>query len=797
MALILPRVFIPHDRTAAVEVSRAGAVDAEEINLLESIAPPHTALAEHHLPLKNGRWAVGRTGHEGTLWRIGRPEDRERLFHPAWLWRDDDAFAHEGDDNAHVAPALPLRNLIRDAMPLFGNVYNTCACVAATIAALRRRKRPVAIVPLWQEDHTDIGAPARSFALAILTSMPPSWRPRMRISTLQVAPRASAWDLVFVAQEAKGFGHVHADAPAGVESDIVAAYILDRLLNKDPEAVEACAYLTSRESPESSDPWADGVRAHLAGGVPGVSALGEQQLDEDPDGAVRAVCRRLEAGASMRGSALSDLAAVTARTQDVKPWKLLAKRAEPERSGALVGVLPHLDPATTSPELCRAMNPCGMGDAAGSWAAFLIDVLRSAEDATVPLELLSNVVGSRHTLLDAPTRASLWQEVTVALVERHESSLAASEMLSANGRRVGAEGGTTIVHSFLALPTGTRTAGALRAVIDALASTPNPDHAMAQLWRGLSPEPDEDGPSPQHAALAQWARIRTGRYAPSLKQDQLLESIRNEAAAFTWAELVGPLANGDLLADLLRPARPEDPARVHSYYLAAEQSRASTLGTDAVARLEDIAIWLPEAGPLVEPLARELLTEAFPTLKFPAKHVAAAVAELAEQPGVSHVWMWLAVTAQEPGAFNEDTVDATVVAFGEAPPTDDADRVICQQAAERLGSSEAWSWYDLARWVARLCMAPDGDASGFCVALANQMLRAVARRPDGLMVVTQITREFLQLTPDHVALRVFLAKLLPHTWNEGPPPAYLTSIRTSRLGPGVRALWLESLGLDA
>lgn len=797
MALVLPRVFIPHDRTAAVEVSRAGAVDAEEITFLEGCASANTVFSEHHLPIKRGRWAVGRTTEEGTLWRIGGAEDRERLFHPAWLWRDDDAFARDGDDHAHVAPALPLRLLVRDAMPLFGNAYNTCACIAATIAALRRRKRPVAIVPLWQPDQADLSVAARSFALAILTTLPLAWRTRLRVSTLQVAPRPAAWDLVFVVNDAKGFGHVHAEAPASVESDIVASYILDRLLHKDPEAVEACAYLTARDTQEGGDPWAEGVRAHLAGGVPGVSALAEQQLDEDPEGAVQAVCRRLEAGAAVKGSALSDLAAVSARTHDLKPWKLLSKRQEPERATALMGVLPHLDPATVTPELCKAMNPCGLGAASGPWAAFLIEVLRHAEDPTAPLELLSNVVGSRHTPLDAPTRASLWQEVTEALVERHEATLASHELLSANGRRIAADGGGgTIVHSFLALPTATRTPGALRAVIDALATSDGADHSVAQLWRGLSAEADEDGPSPQHVALMHWAKLRTSTHGPVIEHDQFLAAIRNDPAAMSWAETVAPLADGDKLANLLRPAMPEDPDQVHSYYLAAELSRASTLGTSARDRLADMAIWLPEAGPLVEPLARELLTEAFPDLVFPAPDVAGAVAEIAEQPGVSHVWMWLAVMAQEPGAFRPETLDATVVAFGESPPTEEADRVLCQQAAERLGLAQAWSWYDLARWIARLCMAPDGDDTGFCVALANQILRAVARRPDGLMMVTQISREFLQLTPDHVALRIFLAKLLPHAWNDGPPKAYLDAIRSSKLGPGMRALWNESLGLE-
>lgn len=776
-------------------MSRENAVDADELSWLEKVTPPDIALSEHHIVLPRNRWAIGRTVHEGTVWRIGDSLARERLFHPAWLWRDDEAFALDGDETCGVAPALPLRMLIRESVPLFRSVVATCQCLAATIAGLRRRRRPVAIVP--PTGIVDIALPARHFALAVLTALPLAWRRRLRVSTLQVQPEPALWDLVFVERAQRGFMTIHGDIPQAVDDDLVASYLLDRLLHKDPEAVEAAAYILGNDG---DDPWSSGIRAHLQGGVPGVSAVGDAQLDSDPEGAIAAVLRRLQVGAPLRGAALSDLTAVTARTYDPRPWMLLHKRDPGERSRALLAVLPHLDLVRMTELLTRAIAAMGdPGEAAGPWCAFLVGVVRYGPDPSYALELLSALVGGRTSQFDAATRASVWQEVTVALVERHEAAIAEGEVLSAAGRRIAADGGSaSMVHGFLALPPNSRTPGAQRAVIDAVARAPAADRSLALLWRGLHLEQSgfHDDESPAHALLRHWARIRTSGDAKDMSRDELIETLRDTDAALVWGEIVAPLAPYDRLSALLRPAIPSDPQRAHAFFVDVELARAGGRKSDAKTRLEDIALYLPEAGTALIGLARGLLTEAMPRLVFPAPRIAEVATELAELEGASPVWMWLALTSQNANSFAEETIDGTVIAFCEHPPQLEDDRLACQKLTELLGGAPGWGAWDYARFIVRLCLAPDGDDTAYGLALANQLLRSVARRPDGLMIVTQMTREFLLLEPNHPALRVFLARLLPHAWDGTPPTAYLEAVRgTANLPRDTLAMWHEALGM--
>lgn len=792
MPLPLPKLVVAADGSV---LERPNGVASSDVDRLAQLPHPAAGVAERLVPLTRQRWAVGKARPEGAVWRILDVSAFDKLIHPAYVWNDDPAFSPDAPEMVAVPAALPLRMLIRRAAPMFGSVRTTCQCLAAVIAGLRRRRRPVALIVTPNDLVED---PARAFVLAVLTMLPLPWRRRLRASTREDGASASEWDLVLTRQTTRDFLAIHPDVPPAVDSDLVASYILDRLLNKDPEAVEAAAFLLSGDG---DDPWGDGVHAHLAGGVPGFSPGDTERLNADPRGSVHSLARRLKQGAALDGALLTELIGVTHHTADPLPWQFLGPRSPTERDQALAAVLPHLNPKAPSEPLLRVLATIVPPTSIASFAGHLLEALRQAPVSDVPLDLLTDVIGAKDSALDTATRASLWQEVTVALVERHEPERAVEGLLSAVGRRLATEGGATaLVNGFLALPQVNRTSGTLRSLVDVLAGSPEPDTAMALLWTGIWLERTEDDAAKsavlvRRGLLQHWARIRTSDSGPLLQRDRLLERIAGTPSAVEWGELVAPLAPIGRLKPLLSPVVP--PENAEDFWRAAERARSTFRALSPRQRLEDLTLYLPEAATALVPLARELLDGLYPALDLPAPRLSAVAADLAELPDASPIWMWLAIVSQVPRGFSDETIDATVIAFCESPPRDYADRVLCQALVERLGGSPPWSAYDLARWLVRLSLAPDGDDTAFGLALANQLLRAIARRPDGLMMITHMTRAFFDLPPHDPALRVFLARLLPNAWVDGPPSTYLDAIGSSRASPALLALWREALGLES
>jgi hypothetical protein len=793
----LPVVHLPVE--GEPELSRDDAVSFEELATLADLGPSE-AVTEIHVNLPRQRWAVGRVGPDGGIWRVGEPGDRDRLGHPAWLWTDDVAFAPGSGESTPVPLNLPLRTLIRQSSALAGSVRGTCDALAATIAQLRKRKKPVCVVgPVDRQPlQPETGNPARWFALAVLTCLPPNWRRRLRVSTHAADPKPEQWDLVFAPKAPAGFAVVDVTAVASVDDDVVASYLLDRLLGKDPEAVEAAAYLAAGEG---DDPWGEGVRAHLAGGVPGFTSVEATQLQFDPESAVQAILRRLDAGAELKGAVVAELAAVTSKTWDPRPWAAVAARPEADREHAVRSVLPHLDPVAVPASFVDSVVALGrIGAAVGPWAAFLVRVLREGQDAAAPAaEALEEIVANDG--IDGPTRASIWQEVVLARIEAGDEAGLLHAITSAASRRVAAEGaGSVLVHAFLALPSHQRTQNLLRSLVDAITAGVNPDLAMASLYRGLLADHSELTGGDMRAAavgrvvLQHWARVRTSSMPPAIERDRLLALVRNTPAAIDWAEIVSPLAPWERVKALILPVMPADAAQAARVWVAAENARAARLGGTARDRLVQLSAFLPEGGPALEPLARELVAEIAADPRFPdadLSDVAAGFAEL----GASPLWMLLAITAGPNGTYGEDDLDGTTIAFCESPPRTRPERVVAAKCVEALAAADGWAPHDFARWFVRLAMAPDGDGSGLNAELAEALVRGiVARDADGIRILVDLTRGLLQLDAHHPATQLLLARL-PSIFGDGLPRQYVDAVEVSALPDDALERWRLALDL--
>lgn len=800
MALVLPRVFVPRDGHEPPAMSRRNAVDVDERDLLVALESQLSVGGEHHVPLDRQRWAIGRSAADGTTWRVGDAAARERLLHPAWLWTDETTFAPTPGDAARVAPALPLRTLVRQAAPLAGSVLATCQALAATIAGLRRRRRPVAVVASADALQQQ-GEAARWFALAVLTALPGPWRRRLRVSTNAHAPDPEQWDLVIGASAPRGFWSIRIDVPPAVDDDFVASYLLDRLLARDPEAVEAAAWLMAGDG---DDPWGEGVRAHLRNGVPGVSAVAPGQLERDPEGAIQAVLRRLRSGAAIRGPVAADLAEVTVATGDLRPWRLVRAYEAEDRGRAVAATVEKLSPEAGTEALLRTIAALeGFGEGLGAWCAYLVGCLRDGPDPEVARELVETALVEGGKALDTPTRASLWQEVLLADIERGHIDEAVRALLSRFSRQLAAEGASTsLVHAFLALPAHERTLDLLKQLTDAIAQGPSADLAIATLYRGVLLDHTRDekgevrGPAVARLVLQHWARLRAQPTAPALARDRVLVQVRGGPQVEDWVQLAAATASFERLKTMIAPVMPADPAQASQLWVSAERAQARAHGTSGRERLVEMAACLPEGGPGLEPVAVELLPELLPDLVFPDDRLAALAADLAEVEGAAPIWMWIAVTAASPEAWPEETLDGTVIAFCEAPPKTPVQRAAALRCVEALAHARGWTVHDQARWIVRLVLAPNADMTFFNYTLAEGLIGTLASRDDGIRLVTQMTREFLGLPLDHPALEVFLTRLLPSVWDKGEAPApYVDAIEVSGVSADAQQRWRDALGL--
>jgi hypothetical protein len=93
----------------------------------------------------------------------------------------------------------------------------------------------------------------------------------------------------------------------------------------------------------------------------------------------------------------------------------------------------------------------------------------------------------------------------------------------------------------------------------------------------------------------------------------------------------------------------------------------------------------------------------------------------------------------------------------------------------------------------RLIMAPNGDGSRFNIQLAAAVVKGMTHRVDAGEYLAQVTNELGGLPHDHLALRVFLKRMLPVAWPDGAPKEFTDRLDTERMEPATKTALLAAV----
>lgn len=779
MPLLLPRARVLPDRGVVLDTP---GLPNDLARLVERLHSPERRIdGDCVLPLDDAHWLVGRRSPRDSVWRIVDLDAYQRASHPAWLWTEVSALAVDAPLKCPTPVVLPLRLIMRNAANFSGSYQATSQVLAATVAALRRRDGPVAVVApraaFQTRDHR-----ARWFVLALLTVLPPRRRGQLWLSTYEPLADPDTWDLVLTDKAPAGFQVVDGLMPemcADDAADIVPAFVRDRLLANDPEAIEAAAYL---EDDAAADPWAAGLRRHLATGVPGVSRVTAPMLQHDPEAAVQACTWRLRAGAAVSDEVATELASVTARTADPRPWRELSGRPGAEISRALTAWLSREERTTPRHDLLEAILGLGpRGPGVELLAAEALDWLDRGLLDSRSLPLLGQLLAAA-TDIDAPVRASLWAEWLRLL---HRESMLDPEHLYAGI-------GTTLIDQGMG---GAAVAGWLSyadllddpadsgPILDALVHGPGADHHVALLLWGLQALGRR---AQAEQAVRGWVH-RLATASNPVSSEEVLAAVRSSGSlAGAWADQAGRAATGVTLRELVRVVAPDGESPLWARAMHARVAECSP--RDALVAVGDL---LPEGIAVAEP-ALQLLGPALTDAGFPDRDITAVALRLA-RPDTSSLWPLTALCASVPGQFDDPTIDATVIAFCERPPQEEAHRELARRCLHGLAHAERWKALDHARWVVRFVMAPDESPDKFAIRLAHTLLMGIAAREDAVVRMATITNALLELPPEHPALFMFLRLLLPNAWPGPMPEAFVQRVDVTGLAPSVGALLRQAL----
>jgi len=267
--------------------------------------------------------------------------------------------------------------------------------------------------------------------------------------------------------------------------------------------------------------------------------------------------------------------------------------------------------------------------------------------------------------------------------------------------------------------------------------------------------------------------------------------VRGTKHTETWVRIVVQHAPHQHLSQLLEPVIS---GRQVELWRLAEEKWAAAHSPIPRDRFVGQYAFLPEGAKVLEEQALALFTELLATTSFPDAEVAEVASAFAEAPEPSQVWMWAAVAASEPDQFDEGTIDATVHAFCAAPPRRPDERQLGQAIARRLGFASTWEPMEHARWLVRLILAPDGDATRYNQSLALSMLKSLLKRADGMDRMVTMAKAIFELPPDHEALRYFIEDLLPQLWKDGPPDEFVREVDPRKQPTEIRSAWRAAFG---
>jgi hypothetical protein len=709
------------------------------------------------------------------------------MSHPAWLWTKDVWFDDQIDQKLgreSLPTPLPLRSLLRLAKPLCGNQRTTNEAICEVIQSIRKGRKPVAIITP-HNDSLEGEQLARWFTLALLSCLPPSKRSSLRISTFESNPNPNQWDIVMTSKPpTDGFICCDLRHPAPKTTDMAVYYILNRLKANDPEAVEVSAFLHGGDGP---DPWGEGIRDHLKNGIPGVSAADDQMIAQNPRGAVDAIMARIRSGAIVDEQVAQQIAAVTKATGDAKPWRALVSRSAEERITALKAWLPLALETRPTHSLLRtiaALYP--REESPEPWFRALI----SWFDQGYALELIKEILSS--ALLEADqqraltTNTAIWCELILTLNRKGRPEEAVEALISPVADNLARAGvARALVLCWMSVPKQHQTNENLTDLVDLFVDAPDGDLACAMLLRHMIRNNHDEH---KNTLLKQWAYQHPR--GELRENDALLETLVDCGQINDWIYAVAATAEPEDILTAVGPfvTGPNDPA-----WPVAEKAIFESSRLQPRERFVNLTNFLPDAMEALEAVALEIVDEALIEASFPDPEIAAVASDFTDLETANTLWMWLTIAASEPNRFTDQTLDASVTAFSSDPPQQKNLRLAAQRAADSLGVSATWSSGGLAGWLVRLCLAPDGDDTGFNYDIARRMVHAIPQRADGPECLANITNTLTGLPLDHPVLWIFLEYLLPEAWPGDVPESYLSLIKAHAMPDEVHAAWAKAL----
>jgi hypothetical protein len=717
-----------------------GVVSAAEFEALEALRGD----GWHCVPIGEDRWAVG----HGHTWRLVGSDAAGQLGHPAWLWRA--SWFHEDADGGEVPTTSSLRELLRQAMPLAGSEHAVIAMISAGLAALRRGQQPAAFVV----DAIDQPA-ASAFALTLIVALPPEWAIRLRVSTGLDEPDPTRWDAIVIDRPPAGFDRIDLNNPPPVDDDPVARFARERLLASDPEAVEAAALVTAGRGP---DEWASALERRLGEGTLVQTTLDEDMLLHDPAAAVARLEAELASGRRIDPQLAHDIATVTRRVGDRQLWDAISDRPDDERAAVVRAWLDQAGrqaPRNTVLDAVASVRPIGM--ALTPWSTAL---LQWSEHSEAPVKALLALLDGEPLPEEPAGRAALFTELAILLCHRGRWDELVHLLQHGCADRLAREGASrALALAWLQLPVTERAGMPLTEIVAALVSAADGDQAALALYLGLLREG-----RPQSAAVVveQWARHFDDRAAAveHTGADALVARIRGGPHASSWARAAWTHAPAERARHIIFCAvtGPDDPV-----WVGVEAWASSIDGPDAYKRLIRMGHLLPEANHALEPVARGLIPGVVRSSPFPDERLHAVARQFAAAPNAGPEWAFIAATTAAPGAVPVAELTRATVALCAAPPRDQTIRATTLSCADGIGAAYSWSAAAHGAWFTRFLTAPDGDAAGMPVQLAEALASSIVRREDGIAYLAEVTPHLLGLDSDHPALGPFLALVLPRT----------------------------------
>lgn len=714
------RLVVRTDSFDPIVVERAPDVTGSLATRLAALDHAVTADAvERLVAVPGGRtWAVGRRRGDDTEWRLFSADAAAGAAAlwtvPAW-------------EAACELPLMGLRDLIPRLLPLFADPAHAPQALGRAVALLHAGQ-PVALVVAAAQLVADPDA-ARAFALATLAILPAGKRNELSVSIGELSPSSRVYDLVITSAVPIGYAAIDVAQPAEPGTDLIAFYVANRLVAGDPEALEAAARLFSA----SSERWAEGIAALIREGVPEVSALSDAIVRGSPERAATIVAARLAARSPLTVDLIEQIVLLTDRGWDRRPWRALAAYPPSERA-TVVRALLRLDPPLSPPTdwLLEVGPLVADGPAADAWVDALVYWL-DAHDEPDPIA----VAVEQLLMAQEKTTARVWQVGTVL-----ERLVEAGQLDAANRLFAG-----PLVRSIV-------DAGVTNHLFGEVVGGPPSSERTHRILTPLTlPDPDEEverrraelvtaflGAAKGDEALTRWI-IESWARRPGgfLRDDPVLVEAGPEAAR---AARAAPVA----VRSPVGPASPLAPLRaseVPSQDLVADGDQGVALARAAVAESE-----------------------------FPAPLVAAAAEEVAARAGSPPIWGLVAAVASPPDAWDDVTIDATVVAYCNLHPTAES-AALARECMVRLGRAREWEPLDLARWIVRVALAPRASNNR---TLVTAILQGIRNRPDASAFLAGVLRSMFELPPEHEAVRALVEALAAAGWAGRPLGAVIEQL---------------------